>query len=222
MKKLAVLGDRNPQFLTHREFDAALALLPDNIEATWIGTDTPQAAVRTAAMDAVWVVSGSPYRNDAVVYEAIRHARQTGQPFLGTCAGFQYAVVEFARNVADIEDAAHAETTPGQGSLVIDRLSCSLQGEIRGVQAIPGTRLYDLVGAETFPGYHACSYGLAPEYAERLTQHGLVISARGENAGAKAIELPGHTFFLATLFQPQVGSLAGQPLSPIIQAFLAA
>jgi CTP synthase (UTP-ammonia lyase) len=41
-------------------------------------------------------------------------------------------------------------------------------------------------------------------------------------AGVEAIELPDHPFFLATLFQPQVGSLAGRPLHPVIQAFLAA
>jgi CTP synthase (UTP-ammonia lyase) len=222
MKNLAVLGDRNPQFITHRELDAALALLPDGIDAKWIGTDTPDAARRAAKADAVWVVSGSPYRNDEVVYEAIQNARLNGQPFLGTCAGFQYAVVEFAKNAAGIAAAAHAETAHGHGDLVVERLTCSLIGEERKVTAIPGTRLYDLMGPEPFTGFHWCNYGLAPAYADQLTQRGLVISARAGDAGAEAIEIPGHPFFLATLFQPQVGSLAGKPLSPIIRAFLAA
>lgn len=102
MKNLVLLGDRNSQFVTHRELDAAIALLPSGVRACWVGTDTAEAATQAAEADALWVVSGSPFRNVAVVYAAIRHARVSGQPFLGTCGGFQYAVVEFARNAAGI------------------------------------------------------------------------------------------------------------------------
>src|SRR5271163_1740940 len=110
MKHLVLLGDRKPEFITHRELDATLARLPAGIEGRWIATDAPDALARAADADALWVVPGSPYRNDGVVYTAIQNARLSGQPFLGTCAGFQYAVVEFARNVAGIVKAAHAET----------------------------------------------------------------------------------------------------------------
>ena len=73
-----------------------------------------------------------------------------------------------------------------------------------------------------FVGFHSCNYGLAPAYVDRLANHGLVISALADDAGVEAVELPKHPFFLATLFQPQLGSLAGQPLHPIIKAFVAA
>jgi CTP synthase (UTP-ammonia lyase) len=49
-----------------------------------------------------------------------------------------------------------------------------------------------------------------------------VISAHAQDAGAEAIELPDHPFFLATAFQPQVGSSESQVLHPLIAAFLAA
>lgn len=222
MKNLVLLGDRNPRSLTHRELDATLARLPGGIRARWIATDAADAETHAAGADAVWVVSGSPYRNDAVAYAAIRNARLSGQPFLGTCAGFQYAVVEFARSVAGIPEAAHAETAPDAGVLVVNRLACSLVGERREVRAVPGTKLCELMGDGPFTGFHWCNYGLAEAYAERLSRHGLVISARAEDAGVEAVEIPSHPFFLATLFQPQVGALAGEPLSPIIEAFLAA
>lgn len=222
MKTLVLLGDRNPNVVTHRELDATLTRLPEGIHANWIATDAPDATKRAAEADALWVVSGSPYRNDAVVCASIRNARISGQPFLGTCAGFQYAVVEFARNAAGIENASHAETAAGAGDPVVDRLTCSLIGEEREVTAVEGTRLYEITGAGPFTAFHWCNYGLAPAWADRLTQHGLVISARAEDAGVEAIELPGHPFFLATLFQPQIGALAGRPLSPIIEALLAA
>ena len=41
-------------------------------------------------------------------------------------------------------------------------------------------------------------------------------------AEPRAIELPGHPFFVATLFQPQVGALAGRPLHPLVTAFVEA
>ena len=156
------------------------------------------------------------------MYAAIRTARLSGQPFLGTCGGFQYAVLEFARNVAGIADADHAETAPEAAHLIINRLSCSLVGEKRNVNVIPGTRMHDLCGDRSFVGFHWCNYGVAAAYASRLAEHGLQIAALGDDAGIEAVELPSHPWFLATLFQPQVGCGAGQALHPIIKAFAAA
>lgn len=221
MKEIVLLGDRDADARTHREFDSALARLPHGVRARWVGTDTPDAA-RTAEADGLWVASGSPYRNDAAVYAAIEYARTSGQPFLGTCGGFQYAVVEFARNVAGLAGAEHAETATGHDHLVVDRLTCSLVGIERNVTPLAGTRLQALCGETPFVGFHWCNYGLAPSYVDLLGRHGLVVSALADDGGIEAVELPDHPFFIATLFQPQVGSVAGQPLHPVIGAFAAA
>ena len=221
MKTIYLLGDRDLNAITHRELDAAITLLPAGIRTRWVGTDSPDA-LRTGNADGLWAVPGTPYRNDPAVYAAITAARTSGQPFLGTCGGFQYAVVEFARNVAGIAGAEHAETAPDADQLVVERLACSLVGKERAVTAVPGTRMHDLYGSAPFVGFHWCNYGVAPAFADRLATHGLRIAARAEDAGIEAVELPNHPFFAATLFQPQVGSIAGQPLAPIIQAFAAA
>ena len=84
---------------------------------------------------------------------------------------------------------------------------------------VPGTRLAEICGSEPFSGFHWCGYGLAEAFVERLESAGVVVSARAPDAGVEAIELPAHPFFVATLFQPQVGALAGQPLHPLIDAF---
>ena len=221
LKHVYLLGDRDPGAVTHHELDAAIRLLPDEVRARWVGTDAPDA-VRTAEADGLWVVSGTPYCSDTAVYAAIKTARTSGQPFLGTCGGFQYAVIEFARNVAGIAGAEHAETAPDAEQPVVDRLACSLVGQERSVTAIPGTRMHDLCGSAPFIGFHWCNYGIAPAYADRLAKHGLRIAARADDAGIEAVELAEHPFFIATLFQPQVGSVAGRSLHPIIQAFAAA
>jgi hypothetical protein len=67
--------------MTHRELDAAIRLPPSDVQARWVGTDTPDA-IRTSQADGVWVVPGSPYRIDAVVYAAITSAR-TSAAILG-------------------------------------------------------------------------------------------------------------------------------------------
>jgi CTP synthase (UTP-ammonia lyase) len=141
-------------------------------------------------------------------------------PALGTCSGFQYMTVEFARNVAGIPGAAHAEADPDGDELVVEGLACSLVGEERTITAVPGTRLAALCGTEPFTGFHWCNYGLADGYADRLAAAGLVISAHADDAGVEAFELPGHPFYLATLFQPQVGSSERDELHPVLAALV--
>ena len=216
---IAVLGDRNVQYLTHREIDATLALMPAAVDARWLPSPEAESA---AEADGVWVVPGTPYRDDDAVLEAIRRARTGGTPILGTCGGFQYMTVEFARNVAGDAGAAHAETDPDAADPVVTRLSCSLVGEEREVTAVAGTRLAELCGTAPFTGFHWCNYGIAPEHEGALVDAGLVVSARAPDAGVEAVELPGHPFYLATLFQPQVGSSTTGRLHPLIGALVAA
>src|SRR5215212_9375260 len=123
---IAIVGDRNPEYPTHRALDATG--LP------WMATDQ----IDLLGVDGVWLAPGTPYRDDGAVYELIRDVRERGLPFLGTCGGFQYAVVEFARAAAGI-DATHAETDAAAPDPVVARLSCSLVGERREVRCVPGT-----------------------------------------------------------------------------------
>jgi CTP synthase (UTP-ammonia lyase) len=215
---IVVLGDRNLEYVTHRELDAALGLFPDWARGEWVATDSDVPAALDRA-DGVWIVSGGPYRDDHAVYAAIRHVRECGTPLLATCSGFQYVVIELARSLAGI-DAQHAETDPDAEALVAAPLACSLIGEERMVTCVPGTRLAELCGTDPFPGFHWCNYGLADEFVDALTAAGVVVGAHAPDAGVEGIELPGHPFFVATLFQPQVGALAGRPLHPLIAAFL--
>jgi CTP synthase (UTP-ammonia lyase) len=221
MARIAVLGDRDPSYLTHRELDAALELMPAGVDAGWVPTDSAEAR-GAAAFDALWVVPGTPYRDEDAVLAAIEEARRGGTPILGTCGGFQHMLLEFARNAAGIEDAAHEETDPGAEDPVLARLSCSLVGEERTVTAVPGTRVAELCGTEPFAGFHWCNYGLDGRYTARLAAAGLVISAHADDAGVEAVELPDHAFYVATLFQPQVGSSRSGELHPLLVALAAA
>ncbi len=111
---ILALGDRDPGYLTHREVDAALALFPAEAAPRWVATDAP-AARELGGASGVWLLPGTPYRDADAAFAAIRHCLATGLPFLGTCGGFQHALVELARSRAGIVDAAHEESDPDAG-----------------------------------------------------------------------------------------------------------
>ena len=129
--------------------------------------------------------------------------------------------MEYARNVAGIADAAHAEVNPDAPRAVVAALSCSLVGERRAVRVVPGTLAAAICGESPMIGYHYCSYGLAPEWVPALERAGLVVSGHADDAGVEIVELPEHPFYVATLFQPQIED-ADQPLHPLLSAFASA
>ena len=219
--RILALGDRETARLTHRELDATFALMPDGVDCGWTPTDSDDARDLDSA-DGIWLLPGTPYRDDSAAYAAIDYCLESGTPFLGTCGGFQYACISLARSLAGIDGAAHAECDPESKALVVVPLSCPLYGERRLVEPVLGTRLAEICGTQPFTGFHWCGYGLDSAVEERLQKAGVVLSARAADAGVEALELPDHPFFIATAFQPQVGSSESQALHPLISAFLAA
>jgi CTP synthase (UTP-ammonia lyase) len=218
MTTIMVLGDRNERQLTHREIDAALALMPASVDAGWVATDSPRAG-ELDDIDGIWLSPGGPFRNDAAVHRAIEWCLDRGVPFLGTCSGFQYACLTLLQRTGVA--AVHAEVDADADSPVIGQLACSLYGEERTVTAVEGTIVGAACGTTPFPGFHFCGYGLAAEYEAAVEQAGAVISARAPDVGVEAIELPEHPFFVATAFQPQVGASSATRLHPLLQRFLA-
>jgi len=94
--------------------------------------------------------------------------------------------------------------------------------EVKGdVVLTPGSRLARIYGAsEASEGYH-CSYGLSPKYAARLESGPLRAAARDRAGEVRAVELDGHPFYVATLFQPERSGL-DRRRHPLIEAFVGA
>lgn len=122
---VVLVGDHEPDAVAHRAIPLALDLAAQSlgrvVEPVWTGTaavfEDEEAALGGA--DAVWCVPASRYRSMKGALAAIHHARERGVPFLGTCGGFQHALLEFARAVCGIGDAEHAETSPAASALVV-------------------------------------------------------------------------------------------------------
>src|SRR6185295_14806073 len=124
-KRIGLIGDFNPDVTAHRAIPKALALAAKSIgcevEPVWLATDkiVLNDARQFNGFDSLWCVPASPYANMDGALWAIQFARENKGPFLGTCGGFQHALIEYARNVLGIRDADHAETNPRGNSLIV-------------------------------------------------------------------------------------------------------
>ena len=222
---IALVGDHDPDVVAHRAVPKALGLaalsLGRPVDAVWVATEEVAADEEGALghVDAIWVVPASPYRSMEGALAAIRRARERGMPFLGTCAGFQHACIELARDVCGLEDADHAETNPGGGTLVVSPLACALRGEAGRVRLEEGSRIREIYGAGEIEEEYMCGFGLNPEYRESLERGGMRFTAFDPDGSPRALELPGHPFFIATLFQPERAALHAHT-PPLARAFV--
>jgi CTP synthase (UTP-ammonia lyase) len=235
--RVALLGDFNP--LSHSGWATEAALfhaaswLGFDLEPRWFPTEMLEpceAHDRLAHFDGAWAVPGSPYRSAKGILRGIEFARRRDLPFLGTCAGFQYALIEFTRNILGLTDADTAENNSDSKNVVITPVACPLPGRPPGapkmygadlVHTVRGTLMHDLCRSDAVQGEFFCNYETNPEYVARWEAAGLRVAARGPRGEMRAFDLPGHRFFLATLFQPQVSSRGEQP-HPIVLGYLRA
>ena len=204
--RFGIIGDFRESNPTHVATNTALEQAgPCTIE--WLATDQPHDY---AQYNALICSPGSPYRSEDGALAAIRYARENKVPLLGTCGGFQHIILEFARNVAGIEDAAHAENDPDASVLFINKLSCSLVGQTMSVSIQPDTLAHRAYGTVDAQENYYCNFGLNPEHLSTLTNAGLCVSGHDENNEVRIVELPGNSFFAGTLFVPQ--TRANHPL----------
>ncbi|WP_260848556.1 glutamine amidotransferase-related protein [Streptomyces sp. SLBN-118] len=223
--RIALVGDRSPHVKSHTRVPGLLDALAERdglvLDAYWIPTGDAQAPGAVDGFDAVWVLPGSPYRSEAGALAAIRSARERGIPFLGTCGGFQHALLEYARDVCGLVDIAHAENDPDADDLLIAPLACSLVGHEGAVRLTPGSLAESVLGAERTQERYHCSYGPDSRHLDTLRAHGLRFTGEDEEGQVRIAELPGHPFFLATLFQPELYGDGTRP-HPIVRALAAA
>ena len=221
MIKILLIGDYHPGVIAHKCIPKALALAADETTNQWLPTAEIASASDIAVQNpsAIWCVPGSPYVNMQGALTAIRYARENGIPFLGTCGGFQHALIEFARNVLNIPDADHAESNSTAATPIISKLSCALINQSEPLFLQKNSRLREIYGADQIVESYQCSYGVNPNFQERFAKSGLNFSAYGAGHAVRAFELEEHPFFFATLFQPERSANFNKP-HPLIRAFL--
>ena len=223
--KIAVIGEYQSNNTTHialnKSVEHAVKKLGSEISIEWIDTETLQHEGEKLLKDyaGIWSAPGSPFKSLEGALKGIEYARTNNIPHIGTCAGFQHAVIEFARNILKIEEAQHEEYDPDSSSLFISKLDCSLAGKRMTILIREDTFASKAYGvAETEENYY-CNFGINPEFKNQLIHPSLRISGIDQDNEIRIIEVPDHRFFVATLFVPQTNSTPELP-HPLIMRFV--
>jgi CTP synthase (UTP-ammonia lyase) len=124
--------------------------------------------------------------------------------------------------VLGLAEADHAETNPSATFALITPLVCSLVGGAQGVIFFrPGTRIAAIYGQPEATEEFNCNYGVSPDHQALLESSNLHVSGVDSENEIRVVELEGHPFFIATLFQPERSAFNGVA-HPLIRAFVQA
>lgn len=188
-------------------------------------------AEQLSQMDGILVAPGFGERGIEGKIVAVKFARESGIPFFGICLGMQMAVVEYARNILGLKDAASTEVNPTTSAPIInlmeDQKTTTMKGGTMRLGAYDckideGTLAHKIYGKTEISERHRHRYELNSEYAEMLNEKGMLTSGRNPETGlVEIVELPNHPFFIAVQFHPELKSTPEAP-QPIFVAFVKA
>jgi len=209
----------------------------------WIDADTLLEEGGMAQLedkDAILVPGGFGERGTEGKIAAIKYARELKVPYFGICLGMQLAVIETARNMANIEGAGSSEFGPCKKPIVGlmtewvkdgTKQTRSKDGDLGGTMRLgaydchmqPDTLAYDVYhGAKIISERHRHRYEVDVSYKEKLENAGMVFSGLSpDGILPEIVELKDHPFFLAVQFHPELKSRPTDP-HPIFTSFVAA
>jgi len=215
---VALVGDYNEDVLAHKAIPLAIDLASDRLglvtKFNWISTDSVNLSL-VNNYDAIWCVPGSPYKNMNGALLAIHFARENNIPFLGTCGGYQHAVLEYARNKLGYKNADNSEVNPEAEMPLISVLSCKLVDENDIIILKRGSitaKFYQSIRVEE--GYH-CTFGVNPKYLSIFNDSDMKFIGFDVSGDPRAFELNGHPFYIGTAYQPERSAFEGK-VHPLI------
>lgn len=193
--------------------------------------DASNVEEKVGVMDAILVAPGFGERGLEGKIQAIKYAREHNVPFFGICLGMQMCVVEFARDVLGLKDAASAEMNPSTPDPVIDLMEDQKSTTIKGgtmrlgaydCQLDKNSLAYEIYGKELISERHRHRYEFNGHYLTRMEAAGLKASGRNPETGlVEIVEIPTHPFFIGVQFHPELKSTPEVP-QPIFVAFVKA
>jgi CTP synthase len=204
------------------------------VNIKWIEAEAleePNGKLLLDGADGILVPGGFGDRGTRGMMMAAQVARERRIPYFGICYGFQWATVEYARNVAGLADADSTECNPETSTKVIyklrdllgvDELGGTMRLGTYACELAPGSLAHRVYGSALIHERHRHRYEFNCLYERTLTEHGLRISGRSPDGKFVEIaELPGHPWYLAVQFHPEFKSKPTRP-HPLFAAFVAA
>ncbi len=181
-------------------------------------------------VDGLLVPGGFGERGVEGKISAIRYVRENNIPFFGICLGLQCAVIEFARNVCNMQGANSTEfknTRFNVIDLMLDQKSVKAMGGTMRLGAYPclltkGTKAYAAYKKELIYERHRHRFEVNNKFRKKLNDSGMIFSGVApDNSLVEIIELPHHPWFVAGQFHPELKSRAINP-HPLFRDFVKA
>jgi CTP synthase len=215
--------------LYHGGFKNQLKVTIKWIEAEAL--EEPDGTALLQGADGILVPGGFGDRGTRGMMAAARYAREHAIPYFGICYGFQWAAVEFARNVAGLSDADSTECSPEtpvkliyklRDLLGVDDLGGTMRLGSYACELAPGSLARRIYGADLIFERHRHRYEFNCLHEKALTDRGLRISGRSPDGKFVEIaEVPDHPWYLAVQFHPEFKSKPTQP-HPLFASFIEA
>ena len=201
----------------------------ESVHSEYINKDN--AKLKLGHLDGVLVAPGFGERGIDGKIDAVQYVRENNVPFLGICLGMQMAVIEFARNVLGITDAASTEMDASTNNPVIDLMEeqkniTDKGGTMRlGAWACNlkmGSAVRDIYKAESISERHRHRYEFNGDYKERIEAAGMIATGLNPDTGlVEIIEIPDHPWFIGVQYHPEYKSTVANP-HPLFVAFVKA
>jgi CTP synthase len=179
----------------------------------------------------ILVPGGFGSRGTRGMMKAAEYARRHQVPYFGICYGFQWATVEFARNVCMLDGADSTEVDEAAPHKVIYKLRDLLGVDDLGgtmrlgryeCELVPGTKARAIYGTDVVYERHRHRFEFNCLYEPALGEKGMRISGRSRDGKFVEIaELVDHPWFLAVQFHPEFQSRPLKP-HPLFASFVAA
>jgi CTP synthase len=195
-----------------------------DVKLKWVEAEALERENGTSLLEGahgILVPGGFGSRGTRGMMKASEYARLTGVPFFGICYGFQWATVEYARNVCGLEGADSTEVDENAPHKVIYKLRDLLEvDELGGTMRLgryacelaPGSVAQRIYGAALVHERHRHRFEFNCLYESAVTDKGLKVSGRSPDGKFVEIaELPSHPWFIAVQFHPEFQS---KPLTP--------
>ena len=205
-----------------------------SVDIRWVDSEkvVPETADKLLGdVQGILVPGGFGSRGIEGKIEAIRYARENKIPFLGICLGMQLAVVEYARHVCALAGAHSSELDPTTPYPVIDlmpgQVGVTAKGGTMRLGSYPcrlaeGSLAASIYGTNEINERHRHRYEFNNDYREALTKAGLSLSGLSPDGRlVEMVELPGHPWFVAGQFHPELKSRPNRA-HPLFREFIGA
>jgi len=195
---IGLIGDKVKGYLPHESAEKTLSSLFEKLdtftEYEWLPSEKITIEL-IEKYDLIWVGSG-PYLNEEKVLIAIQYVRENDIPVIGTCSGFKYMIIEYAKNVLKA-------TNPFE--YISRNENCSRESKELSIELKKGSTLVDIYNSPIINEISHCTYQIAPAIFQKMSEE-FEFCGKAQDGRTVLIQLPCHPFYVAALFLPQLKS----------------